>query len=399
MRICVAGKNKIAIQTVKNILDLGVSKENLFAIYNQNENGINSWQPSFKWYCQKENISEISLSDAQSLDNLIFISTEFDKIIKTEKFKSKELFNIHFSALPAYKGMYTSVLPILYGEESSGVTLHKIDDGIDTGEIIDQSIFKIGIDTTARELYDLYLEHGIALIKKNLLSLFNKSYSSHLQTEYRSTYFSKKTIDFQNIEIDINKTAWEISNQIHAFSFRPYQLPFLLGSKVTHARILDEKSTKKAGSILSENEDIIKITSIDYNLLIFKDKLKEILKHAELGNISAIESMKKIGFNIFEKNLKGWDALIVAAYQNQFSTCKWLIENGANVNTINNNGTSALMYAMTGASRSNDIKTLELLINSGADTHHKDYSGKALIEYALDLGSKPVIKCIEKYIS
>ena len=39
--------------------------------------------------------------------------------------------------------MYTSCLPILFNEKESGVTLHKIDRGIDTGDIIDQITFPI----------------------------------------------------------------------------------------------------------------------------------------------------------------------------------------------------------------------------------------------------------------
>lgn len=45
---------------------------------------------------------------------------EFDRIIKIDKFKSDKLFNIHFSLLPEYKGMYPSVLPILHNNKCSG---------------------------------------------------------------------------------------------------------------------------------------------------------------------------------------------------------------------------------------------------------------------------------------
>ena len=58
------------------------------------------------------------------------------EIIKTKNFKSNKLFNLHFSLLPSYKGMHTSAFPILNGEKYSGVTIHKIDNGIDTGDII-----------------------------------------------------------------------------------------------------------------------------------------------------------------------------------------------------------------------------------------------------------------------
>ena len=39
--------------------------------------------------------------------------------------------------------MFTSALPLINGEKETGVTLHKIDAGIDTGDIIDQIKFQI----------------------------------------------------------------------------------------------------------------------------------------------------------------------------------------------------------------------------------------------------------------
>ena len=85
---------------------------------------------------------------------IFFISLEFDKIINTSLFKTTNLFNIHFSLLPRYKGMYTSILPILNGDKISGVTLHKIDRGIDTGDIIDKCSFRL-ILLTQQEIYIL----------------------------------------------------------------------------------------------------------------------------------------------------------------------------------------------------------------------------------------------------
>lgn len=399
MNICVAGKNKIAIDTVKALIKLNVSRSNIYAIYNRNESGVNSWQPSFKFFCEKEGIKELSLEEAYQIEGLIFLSTEFDRIIKTERFKTTEIFNIHFSALPAYKGMYTSVLPLLYGEEITGVTLHKIDNGIDTGDIIDQTIFKLDTTTTARELYDLFLHHSSELISTNLANLLNQTYSTQPQPSRNSTYYSKKTIDFKKINIDTNKTAWEINNQIKAFSFRPYQLPTIHNKKVTHALLLNEKSADKPGTIMQENQDTIKLATIDYDILIFKDRLDSILNYAEVGDNISLKRMKNLGFNIFEKNTKGWDTLIVAAYHAQYETCQWLIKNGANVNTINNNGTNAVMYAMTSASRYNDLSTLKLLIKAGADVYHRDYSGKSLFEYALEQGSPSVIHYIKEHIT
>lgn len=138
MKYCIAGKNEIAIFGVELLLKSGISRDKIVACCNSNDTGINGWQPSFRNYCIRNNILVLHLEEIYNLVALVFISLEFDKIIKISKFRSRALFNIHFSLLPEYKGMYTSAMPILEGREYSGVTLHKLDEGIDTGDIIDQ---------------------------------------------------------------------------------------------------------------------------------------------------------------------------------------------------------------------------------------------------------------------
>ena len=47
-----------------------------------------------------------------------------------------------------FRGCHTNYLQIKFGEKRSGVTLHKIDKGVDTGKIIDQLEFIIDINDT-----------------------------------------------------------------------------------------------------------------------------------------------------------------------------------------------------------------------------------------------------------
>lgn len=70
----------------------------------------------FKKTAHDYGVKEISLEDAY--DNATyFISLEFDRLVKPELFKKGKPYNIHFSILPKYKGMYTSIWPILNGEK------------------------------------------------------------------------------------------------------------------------------------------------------------------------------------------------------------------------------------------------------------------------------------------
>ena len=131
---------------------------------------------------------------------MLFLSLEFDKIIKPSLFLTEKLFNIHFSLLPKYKGMYTSYWPIINAESETGVTLHRIDQGIDTGNIIQQSSFRINSDMTVKQLYLQYIKSGTKLIKDNFLKLMDDRVKEESQSYKDSSYYSNKSIDFNITE-------------------------------------------------------------------------------------------------------------------------------------------------------------------------------------------------------
>ena len=192
-KYCIAGKNDIAVNAVEYLINtLKISKNEITVVINANDNGIDSWQKSLKKFALNNNIKTSTLPEIYSIENILFISLEFDKIIKTKLFKSERLFNIHFSNLPKYKGMFTSVLPILNVETIAGVTLHKIDDGIDTCDIIKQKLFKIDVKDTARDLYFKYLKNGFSLFKNTIKNLISNDYKSTPQTNINSSYYSQK---------------------------------------------------------------------------------------------------------------------------------------------------------------------------------------------------------------
>jgi methionyl-tRNA formyltransferase len=266
--ICIAGNFDLAIKCTE-FVKKKFKNIDLYAVFNSNDDGKDKFQRSFKKYCKnKIKITCVNIKEAYLIPDLIFISLHYDKIIKTENFHSKKLFNIHFSLLPKYKGMHTTAWPILCGEKFSGVTLHEIDNGIDTGNIISQIKFKININDNAEKVFLNYIKYGIILFKKNILKLLNGNYKLSKQKNLNSSYYSRASINFKKINIDLNKTAFEVHNQIRAFVFQHYQLPIIKGYKVINSKILKSKSKIKPGKIVSRVGKILKISTIDYNLLL-----------------------------------------------------------------------------------------------------------------------------------
>lgn len=380
-KICLAGKNEIAVYGLSILLEL-VDKENLCVICNATDDGFDTWQPSFLKAAIENGIEVKTLEECYRIDGLIFISLEFDKIISPNKFVNANLYNIHFSNLPSYKGMYTSALPLLNGEKSSGVTLHHINAGIDTGDIIDQIQFPISDSDTARDLYDKYLLHSKILLRKNIAKLLSGEVISYPQSTKGSTYYSKKAIDYKCLEVDLRQTAEQIKNQIRAFTFPEYQVPKVLDFYVNAADVSSKKSTEKPGTLIQSGLDTISISTVDYDLTLHLDVNYELLNAAATDDVSKVLACVANGANIEYRNGKGWTPLIIASFNGSVNVLKLLLSKGADVNQTNYKGTTPLMYAMTNYEKTGEKCVFDLLIKYGAKLDLRDFSGLSIKDYA-----------------
>ncbi|AEE26785.1 formyltransferase family protein [Francisella hispaniensis] len=398
MKICIAGKNNIAIEILEFIIkNKYFDKKDILAVCNKTDDGNDNWQRSFKKYCHQNQVRLVFLEEIYEIENLLFLSLEFDKIIVPENFKTGKLFNIHFSLLPSYKGMYTSIMPILYNEEYTGVTLHEIDRGIDTGNIIAQTKIKIDFNDTARDLYHKYIKYGIQLVKDNFEDIVCERYKSKPQSFESSSYFSKKSIDFSNIIIDLRQTALNIHNQIRAFNFREYQTPSILGYKIISTKILPEKSIEKPGKILEENSLYIRTATIDYDILMYKDIRDDFMDACIKNDISFINKSINVPNILNIQNEKGWTPLIVATYNANTEIMKLLIEKGADTDCTNFRGTTLLMYAKDAYVNTGNHKPLNMILSLKKDIYKKDYYNKDIFDYCMVAGQLEVIDIIKGY--
>ena len=309
------------------------------------------------------------------------MSTEYDKIIDPEKFKSPELFNVHFSLLPKYKGMSTSILQILNGESETGVTLHKIRSGIDTGEIVDQQRIAIDWDMNSYDVYKKCLKAGVDIIKKNLKDLIDGNYKITPQNAEMSTYYSKDEIDYKHLRLNIKRTAHQIHNQIRAFAFRQYQLLTynkigLIGSTITN-----QVSVNRPGTIIVEDDVKMLMATIDYDIIIYKDVLDRLNKSIEANNNEYTKLLCEYKQIVNEKDSRGWTPLTVAVYNNNFEIFQFLLSLGADEKVVDNNGTTLLMYAKDVYMRTGDKTIFDCLMRIGLNIWQKDYKGMNLFDY------------------
>ena len=233
MYICIAGKNECSINAIKILTKYKISKKDIYILPNTSDNGQDSWQPSLKKFARKNKFKVVTINKLYGINDLVFFSLEYEKIIDVDKFKSKKLFNLHFSLLPKYRGCHPNFLQIHNGEKYSGVTLHKINRGIDSGDIIDQKKFKIKLNDTAYDNYFRLMKCSVILFKKNINNILNSNYTLKKQNLSNGKYYKRNSVNYKKIlNLNMKKPSLKLHNKIRSLIFPPYQIPVVNGLQV-----------------------------------------------------------------------------------------------------------------------------------------------------------------------
>jgi methionyl-tRNA formyltransferase len=124
--------------------------------------------------------------------------------------------NVHASLLPRYRGAAPVAYAILNGDDETGVTIMKIDEGLDSGGIVAQSVFPIGDNMTAGDLHDVLSREGARLMLETLPLYLRGELAPQPQDETGVTYAPQ--IRRSQARIDWGRSPQEIHNQIRAFN-------------------------------------------------------------------------------------------------------------------------------------------------------------------------------------
>ena len=126
--------------------------------------------------------------------------------------------NIHASLLPRWRGAAPIQRAILAGDRETGITIMRMDKGLDTGPMLMQERVPIGPDTDAAELHDALAMLGAQMIVSALERLEAGTLAETPQPDEGITYAAK--IDKAETRIDWTLPATRLERQVNAFS--PY---------------------------------------------------------------------------------------------------------------------------------------------------------------------------------
>jgi methionyl-tRNA formyltransferase len=148
--------------------------------------------------------------------------------------------NIHASLLPRWRGAAPIQRAILAGDARTGVSIMKMEAGLDTGPVFIERPVPIGPRETGGSLHDRLAAEGASAVVQVLDELATNSARSTPQREDGVTYASK--IDKAEALIDWNRPAVEIGRQVRALNPWPIAETRLDGEqlRIYSAEVLDE---------------------------------------------------------------------------------------------------------------------------------------------------------------
>tara|TARA_R100000008_G_scaffold86624_1_gene80523 strand:- start:408 stop:1031 length:624 start_codon:yes stop_codon:yes gene_type:complete len=165
MNVVLLGKGHLAIKAAEWIRD----NHNLVCVVPDMPEP--KWTTSLKTWSKENEIVTVESGDYNDIDEKIqidlAISIFYGKIFKSDFInRCKNIINLHNAPLPKYRGVRPINWALKNNENHHGVTIHKVEEGIDDGDILGKIVYPIYPDV--EEVIDVYnkaLEYGFLLFK------------------------------------------------------------------------------------------------------------------------------------------------------------------------------------------------------------------------------------------
>jgi methionyl-tRNA formyltransferase len=157
-------------------------------------------------------------------------------------------FNIHASLLPRWRGAAPIQRAILAGDRETGVTIMRMDAGLDTGPMLLREALPIGAQATAGELHDALSALGAKLIVQALDDLARGAARETPQPADGVTYAKKLSKD--EARLDWSRDAEELARAVRAYHPVPVAWTELepgSGSEAGAERVRIQRAIAEAG--------------------------------------------------------------------------------------------------------------------------------------------------------
>lgn len=148
--------------------------------------------------------------------------------------------NIHASLLPRYRGASPIQRAVMDGEKESGVTIMRMGEGLDTGDMISRTVVPLDPEETGGSLFEKLAQAGAELLIRTLPAVFDGTAVYEKQPTESPTPYAAM-ITKQMGRLDFGKNAEELERLVRGLNPWPGSFTFLSGKslKVWKSRVGD----------------------------------------------------------------------------------------------------------------------------------------------------------------
>ena len=183
--------------------------------------------PAVKTMADELNIPSLQprrVRDEESMDALrrfapdLIVVAAYGQILRPELLQLPPLgcINIHGSLLPRWRGAAPIQASILAGDAETGITIMMMDEGVDTGDMLNKRSLPIADDDTAGTLFDKLAPLGAELLVETLPKYLSGELKPQPQPEEGATY--AKMLKKEDGCLDFSQSAEELERRVRAFS-------------------------------------------------------------------------------------------------------------------------------------------------------------------------------------
>ncbi len=202
----------------------------------------------------------------------LFVLAGYNKILKKEIISIPRFgsINLHGGKLPDYRGVAPINWQIIRGEKEGGCCIISLDEGIDTGDILIQEFYEIGINDTAQTIVNKQLDLFPSMLRKVVQKIETGQIKGIKQNPLEGAYFTRRypgdgLISWKTM------SAGQSHNMIRALT-GPYPPAFCYynGKKyyILGSKLLEEKIMGVPGRIALRRKEGTVVIAKDHGILL-----------------------------------------------------------------------------------------------------------------------------------
>ena len=287
MRILFIGCVSFSEKALLKLLELNAK---IVGIITKDNSSFNSDFIDLSYISKKQSIPFKHVNDINHPNNVKWIAElnpdilfcfGWSSLIKSNLLKLTNLgvVGFHPAMLPMNKGRHPLIWSKILGLTKSGSTFFFMDEGADTGDILDQVEFDISFEDDINDIYNKMTNVALKQIEIFLPNLIKNSFSRKKQLEQGNTW--RKRNKFDGL-IDFRMNSESIINLVRGLT-KPFPGAHCVKDGVEYKIWKCELGSNhninlEPGKVLSINDNIIEIKTGDSSILVFDHELPKLIK-------------------------------------------------------------------------------------------------------------------------